>query len=242
MLTKQRVHHVFSAKPSGRRQSRAARLTAVAVSAAALSLTAPAVASAEPVTVIPGLPPVEVPQIPGLQTPEKQTPTPEEQAPTTTTKKSDWPTMPKVGTRTGYVALADNASHTIYWWKDGEELRKMPISMGSDKHPTPNGVYRTKEKNRDMYMDSSTYGVPIDSAEGYRTYVEYATRMSNSGIFIHAAPWSVAQQGVSNVSHGCINVSTENGKWVYDNIDRGTPVVVKGTIGGGNMKTDRSGL
>ena len=45
---------VFSAKPSGRRQSRTARLVAVAVSAAALSLTVPAVATAEPVTVIPG--------------------------------------------------------------------------------------------------------------------------------------------------------------------------------------------
>src|SRR5690606_39167023 len=111
-------------------------------------------------------------------------------------------------------------------WKDGQLVKKMPISMGSDKHPTPNGIYRTMEKHRDMYMDSSTYGVPVDSEEGYRTYVEYATRMSWSGIFIHAAPWSVAQQGVTNVSHGCINVSTANGKWVFDNVGRGTPIVV----------------
>lgn len=80
-----------------------------------------------------------------------------------------------------------------------------------------------------MYMDSSTYGVPVDSPEGYRTYVEYATRMSNSGIFLHAAPWSVGAQGNTNVSHGCLNVSTEDGKWFYENAKKGDPVIVQNT-------------
>ena len=221
------------------RAPRIARLTAVAVSVGALTAGVPAVANAVPVTVIPGLPPIEVPELPKIQLPEdgpKTTPKPTEKPkpkpePSTPAKPAV-PAMPKVQTETGYVALADDHTHQIYWWKDGEFVKQMPISMGTDQHPTPNGVYHTMEKYRDMYMDSSTYGVPIDSPEGYRTYVEYATRMSWDGIFIHAAPWSVAQQGVSNASHGCINVSTENGKWVYDNIGRGTPIVVRNTIGG----------
>ena len=220
--------------------SRAARLTAIAVSVAALSAGVPAVAGAAPVTVIPGLPPVEVPELPKvpgvpslptLPTPEsKQKPKPTPKS--TTPAKPAIPAMPNVKSPTGYVALADDGAKQIYWWKDGKFVRQMPISMGSNKHPTSNGVYHTKEKYRDMYMDSSTYGVPVDSPEGYRTYVEYATRMSWDGIFIHAAPWSVAQQGKTNVSHGCINVSTENGKWVFDNVGRGTPIVVRGTVGG----------
>lgn len=32
--------------------------------------------------------------------------------------------------------------------------------------------------------------------------------------FVHAAPWSVAQQGSSNVSHGCINLSPDNAQMV----------------------------
>lgn len=217
--------------------SRAARLTAIAVSVAALGAGVPAVASATPVTVIPGLPPVEVPELPKaptlptLPTPKKKS-TPKPTPKSTTPEKPAVPAMPNVKSETGYVALAVDGTHQIYWWKNGEFIKQMPISMGTDKHPTPNGVYHTKEKYRDMYMDSSTYGVPIDSPEGYRTYVEYATRMSWDGIFIHAAPWSVAQQGVSNASHGCINVSTENGKWVFDNVGRGTPIVVRGTVGG----------
>ena len=81
--------------------------------------------------------------------------------------------------------------------------------------------------------------MPIDSPQGYRTYVEYAVRMDWGGIFIHGAPWSVAQQGVSNASHGCININLNNAKWVFDTIPRGTPIVVRGTIGGGNWRTPR---
>lgn len=209
-----------------------ARLVAIAASAAALSMVAPAIADATPVTVFPGGPTIELPEVPGLP---QQQPSPKP-SPKTTPAKPEQPAgvpdMPRVSTPTGYVALAVDQDHTIYWWKDGRFIKSMPISMGSDRHPTPNGTYRTMEKYREMVMDSSTYGVPVDSPDGYRTDVEYATRMSTSGIFIHAAPWSLAQQGNTNVSHGCINVSTENGRWIYENIETGTPIVVRGTIGG----------
>jgi len=56
--------------------------------------------------------------------------------------------------------------------------------------------------------------------------------MSYSGIFLHAAPWSVGSQGYANVSHGCLNVSTEDGKWFYENARKGDPVVVVNTAGG----------
>ncbi|ALG84474.1 L,D-transpeptidase [Gordonia phthalatica] len=226
---------MFSTKSSSRRISRVARVIAVATSAAALAMGAPAVANAQPVTIIPGLPGIEVPELPNIPgvpaptTPPKQK---KQQPKVTTPEKPGIPAEPNVKSPTGWVALAVDGDHQIYWWKDHKFVKQMPISMGTNKHPTPNGVYHTKEKYRDMYMDSSTYGVPVDSPEGYRTYVEYATRMSWDGIFIHAAPWSVAQQGVSNASHGCINVSTANGKWVYDTIGRGTPIVVRGTVGG----------
>ena len=225
---------MFSTKSSSRRTIRLARVIAVATSAAALAMGVPAIANAQPVTVVPGLPPVQLPELPELPgAPKAPQPKPKEkpQPKSTTPEAPGIPAEPNVKSPTGWVALAVDGDHQIYWWKDHKFVKQMPLSMGTDKHPTPNGVYHTMEKYRDMYMDSSTYGVPIDSPEGYRTYVEYATRMSNSGIFIHAAPWSVAQQGVSNASHGCLNVSTENGKWVYDNIGTGTPIVVRGTIG-----------
>ncbi len=213
-------------KRSGRTRLTTRLLTAI-VGVLAVMLTVPALASAAPVTVIPGLPPIEIPGAPTTPKPKPKT-TPS----VTTPAEPGTPAIPNVRTKTGWIALADDASHQITWWHKGEVVKTMPISMGTNKHPTPNGVYHTREKHRDMYMDSSTYGVPVNSPEGYRTYVEYATRMSGDGIFIHAAPWSVAQQGKSNASHGCINISTANGKWVFDTIPAGTPIVVRGTVGG----------
>jgi lipoprotein-anchoring transpeptidase ErfK/SrfK len=80
-------------------------------------------------------------------------------------------------------------------------------------------------------MDSSTFGVPADGPGGYRTPVEYAVRISNNGEFVHAAPWSVAQQGRSNVSHGCINMSTERAAWFFDFSQPGDVVEIKNSIG-----------
>lgn len=224
---------MLNTNPSHRnRRGVVRRLVAVVIGVIAVALALPGLAQAAPVTVVPGLPPVEVPTIPGLPTPPlPPAPTTPKTDPTPTPTKPAEPPAPNVKTSTGWVALADDPTHTINWWKDGKFVKSMPISMGTNKNPTPNGVYYTKEKYRDMWMDSSTYGVPVDSPDGYRTYVEYATRMSWDGIFIHAAPWSVPQQGKSNTSHGCINISPENGKWVYDTIPEGTPIIVRGTVG-----------
>lgn len=131
-----------------------------------------------------------------------------------------------------FVATADDATETITITRNGDVVKTMPTSMGKAGHETPNGTYIISEMNRKMIMDSATYGVPSTAAEGYRLEVEYASRMSNSGIFLHAAPWSVAQQGVSDSSHGCLNVSTENAKWYFENAKKGDPVIVKNTNGG----------
>ncbi|WP_305092874.1 L,D-transpeptidase [Prescottella sp. R16] len=130
------------------------------------------------------------------------------------------------------VTVADDVTKQITVTRNGDIVKTMPTSFGKPGYETPNGTYIVGEKFRDMYMDSSTYGVPIDSPEGYRTYVEYATRISYSGIFVHAAPWSVNDQGHRNVSHGCLNVSTEDGRWFYENAKKGDPVIVQNTAGG----------
>ena len=52
-----------------------------------------------------------------------------------------------------------------------------------------------------------------------------------SGIFFHSAPWSIGDQGRRNVSHGCLNLSPENAKWVFDNSKQGDVVIVKNSGG-----------
>lgn len=129
------------------------------------------------------------------------------------------------------IATADDATKTMTVRINGAVVKTMPISMGKNSSPTDNGSYIIGDRYRDLIMDSSTYGVPVNSPEGYRLEVEYATQMSYSGIYVHSAPWSVGSQGRSNVSHGCLNVSPSNAIWFYDNTKRGDIVEVMNTVG-----------
>ncbi|WP_430732395.1 Ig-like domain-containing protein [Amycolatopsis ruanii] len=114
------------------------------------------------------------------------------------------------------VVVADGASHQAKVMVNDAEVRTLPISMGKPGNTTPVGTYTVMSEHNGYTMDSGTYGVPADTPGGYRTFVKYAVRLSNSGIFYHSAPWSVGSQGRRNVSHGCINLSDANAKWLMD--------------------------
>jgi len=129
------------------------------------------------------------------------------------------------------IATADDDTKTLTVRRNGEVVKSIPISMGKSSTPTNNGVYIIGDRFSHMIMDSSTYGVPSNSPNGYRTEVDWATQMSYSGIYVHAAPWSVGAQGYSNTSHGCLNVSPTNAKWFYNNTKRGDIVEVQNTVG-----------
>lgn len=103
----------------------------------------------------------------------------------------------------------------------------MPASMGRPHFPTPVGLYTVLSKDRTVIMDSSSVGVPLTDPEGYKTPVEYATRISSRGLFVHAAPWAVQSLGRENVSHGCISLSLADAEWYFNNANIGDPVVVK---------------
>ncbi|MBB2988844.1 lipoprotein-anchoring transpeptidase ErfK/SrfK [Mycolicibacterium iranicum] len=132
------------------------------------------------------------------------------------------------------VATVDNDTKQMEIVRNGVVEKTFPVSMGKSGYDTKNGTYYVLEKFADIVMDSSTYGVPVDdpSGEGYKLKVQDAVRIDNSGVFVHSAPWSVGDQGESNVSHGCINLSPANAQWFYDNFGSGDAVVIKNTDGG----------
>jgi lipoprotein-anchoring transpeptidase ErfK/SrfK len=136
-----------------------------------------------------------------------------------------------------HVSIADAATHMMEVYDGDQLVQTFPISAGSPDNPSYNGPHVVTELNRDRIMDSSTYGVPVDSPDGYRTPVEYAVRISDSGEFVHAAPWSVAQQGNTNVSHGCINMSTERAAWFF-NFSRPGDVVEIRNSSAGDLRSD----
>ncbi|MGZ4525756.1 MAG: L,D-transpeptidase [Mycobacterium sp.] len=146
--------------------------------------------------------------------------------------------------RTGdsLVATADDSTHQLTVTRDGTVEKTIPMSMGmsAGNHQTPNGTYYVQEKMPSVVMDSSTYGVPVNSTYGYKVTVDLAVRFDNVGDFVHSAPWSVDDQGKRDVSHGCINISPSNAKWFFDNFGPGDPIIVKNSTGGSYPKNDGS--
>ena len=130
-----------------------------------------------------------------------------------------------------HVSVADAGAHTLTVSDGDQVVQTYPMSAGSEANPTRNGPHVVTESKRNITMDSSTFGLAVDAPGGYRADVEYAVRISNNGEFVHAAPWSVASQGNSNVSHGCINLSTDRAAWFFNFSRPGDVVEVKNSIG-----------
>jgi len=130
-----------------------------------------------------------------------------------------------------HISIADAETHTLEVYDGDQLVQSYPMSAGSSENPTRNGPHVVLESHRDITMDSSTFGLAVDAPGGYRTDVEYAVRISNNGEFVHAAPWSVASQGNANVSHGCINLSTDRAAWFFDFARPGDVVEVRNSIG-----------
>lgn len=127
------------------------------------------------------------------------------------------------------VTTVDIAAHTMSVVIDGQVARTLPVTTGDPQHATRNGTKVIIEKKSSVDMDAATTGV--DSTDpGYYNIagVRWAQRLTMSGEFIHAAPWSVASQGRANVSHGCTGMSLADAEWLYNQTQRGDPVVYTG--------------
>jgi lipoprotein-anchoring transpeptidase ErfK/SrfK len=122
------------------------------------------------------------------------------------------------------IVKADAASHRVVVIRDGQQVFDFPASYGLDSDPRRNtrtGVHVVTEKFSERRMVSQTFDYDVN--------MNWAVRISNNGEFLHAQPGTVAQQGSSNVSHGCINLAPGDAKAYYDSVLYGDPVEVTGT-------------
>jgi Uncharacterized protein conserved in bacteria len=136
------------------------------------------------------------------------------------------------------IMEVDNATKQMTFIRNGQAIKTIPVSLGKPSTPSSYGTTVIMSKHAEYTFDTRREN-GVDG--GYVVDVEYAERLTTGGEFIHAAPWSVAQQGNTNVSHGCINMSTENARWIYENTYVGDPVITRGTevpLAWGNGFTD----
>jgi lipoprotein-anchoring transpeptidase ErfK/SrfK len=123
------------------------------------------------------------------------------------------------------VVKADAASHRIQVITDEGVTMDFPCSYGEADLPrnvTRSGTHVVTEKYADFYM--------TNQAAGYSNVHErWAVRISNNGEFIHANPASSGAQGNTNVTNGCINLSTGDAEQYFYTAVYGDPVEVTGT-------------
>ena len=126
------------------------------------------------------------------------------------------------------ISRVDVKAHQMKVYDNGRLLRTMPISAGKPGFITRSGIKVIVEKKPKMVMDAATVGIPKNSPNYYKLKVLWDMRVTYSGEFLHAAPWSDSSHGVANVSHGCVGMSTADAKWLF-NLTHGRGDVVEVT-------------
>jgi lipoprotein-anchoring transpeptidase ErfK/SrfK len=112
---------------------------------------------------------------------------------------------------------------TVY--KSGKKVRTIYVSAGKPGWESRSGtkLIMGKEYNKKMTNEM------IGAKEDYSLVAQYALRITNSGEFLHSAPWNAGNFGRRNASHGCTGMSTADAGWLYERTLVGDPVVTTGT-------------
>jgi lipoprotein-anchoring transpeptidase ErfK/SrfK len=123
------------------------------------------------------------------------------------------------------IVKAVATSHRIQVMRGNQVLLDFPCSYGEADLPrnvTRSGIHVVSEKHDSFRMSNA--------AAGYFNVLErWAVRISNNGEFIHANPGTVGEQGSTNVTNGCINLSLDAAEQYYNTAIYGDPVEVTGT-------------
>jgi lipoprotein-anchoring transpeptidase ErfK/SrfK len=124
---------------------------------------------------------------------------------------------------------------------NGKKARTIAISAGKKGFITRSGTKLIMEKLAQTRMASETVGIAENSSEGYDMQVKWAMRITQSGEFVHAAPWNQGNMGKVNASHGCTGMSTKDASWLFERVQVGDPVITTGSnrdVEKGNGWTD----
>ncbi|WP_371820993.1 Ig-like domain-containing protein [Tsukamurella sp. PLM1] len=123
------------------------------------------------------------------------------------------------------IVKASAPSHRIRVMRGDQVYLDLPCSYGEADLPrnvTRSGIHVVSEKHEDFYMSNPAAGY-------FNVRERFAVRISNNGEFIHANPATVGNQGATNVTNGCINLSLEDAQRYFQSAIFGDPVEVTGT-------------
>ena len=123
-------------------------------------------------------------------------------------------------TLNGKFVVVDISAQTLTLYDGNRIILETPVVTGDkDKYDTPTGKFEIRKKDTDTYL----------VGPGYRTHVDYWMPF-NGGIGLHDADWRSKFGGniyVNNGSHGCVNIPPKYADDVFENVKKGTKVLVQ---------------
>jgi lipoprotein-anchoring transpeptidase ErfK/SrfK len=123
------------------------------------------------------------------------------------------------------VTRINLASDVAKVYRNGKLVRTIYVSGGKPGWQTRSGIKLIMAKQTNKKMTNEMIG----AKEDYTLISRHALRITNSGEFLHSAPWNAAHFGRRNASHGCTGMSNANAAWMYNNTLIGDPVVTTGS-------------
>lgn len=119
-----------------------------------------------------------------------------------------------------YVNLKDQITYiykgSINNW---DKIKSFKCSTGIESEKTPTGIFDLRERGAWFFSDKYN--------QGGKYWVQFY-----GDYLFHSVPYNKDQSEVVDytlgvpASHGCIRLKTEDAKWIYDNIESGTKVII----------------
>jgi lipoprotein-anchoring transpeptidase ErfK/SrfK len=106
--------------------------------------------------------------------------------------------------------------------RDGKEVRRMRIAVGSKGHPTPRGRFSVTDK-LSVTDNSSPYGCCVLALTGHQTNLP-RDWPGGDRLAIHAT--TDTKSIGKPVSLGCMRLTERQGKWLIETIPLGAPVFI----------------
>ncbi|MEC5202727.1 MULTISPECIES: L,D-transpeptidase [unclassified Arthrobacter] len=124
------------------------------------------------------------------------------------------------------LAVVDDVTKTMNVYFDGQLVKTAPVTLGDADWLSPTGFAVIMEQERHSKFNAGSIGLePGDKGYYPPLTVEYANRLTSSGVYVHQAlesAWGAV--GRSNVSHGCVGLLPADAAWFFSNMKTGDVV------------------
>ena len=138
----------------------------------------------------------------------------------------------------GLVVVVSLQEEAMRVYQDGQLIKVFQATTGRPSHPSLPGFWHVEDMESPTVFKS---GAPVGSPDYYPdTKINYAMQYHSDGYFLHDSWWRAdygpgtnfphqdasGNDSANQGSHGCVNLTTDNARWLYNQVQIGTNVII----------------